>query len=334
MTRLAIRIAAIILWGATLGFAQTSAPCSRPAAKTTLAVVDFTVKGDVGIKDAGAMVAELMVSRLNQNQFQLIERSQLEAVLKEIDLTMALVKENPEKAFGKLKGVEYLVLGSVSRLGELTIAARLVDVATGKIIQAADVSTLDPSVLKDAVEELATVLPLADQERIKYREETLYPLLIKNAQARLQMQQYDAAIALYARAMTIRPSRDIRDLLKAAQDAKAQAEKNPPAGKTVAKNELAADAVSGKWRFTNGTKSNPPHTWIWELLPNGVIVTKAEWKGGENEKGTWTLSGSKVKISWEKKGRWAEFDATNGEETEWTGLRGTVTKLAGTKTGK
>jgi formylglycine-generating enzyme required for sulfatase activity len=105
---------------------------------------------------------------MGQDRYQLVERSQLTALLKEIDLTIALVRDNPEKVYGKLKGVRFIVLGSVNKLGSIAISARLVNVATGDIVQTAEVLARDAQGLEDALGELAKVLLMAEQEKKDY----------------------------------------------------------------------------------------------------------------------------------------------------------------------
>jgi len=52
--------------------------------KMTVAVVEFQVKGDIGIKDAGAIIAEWMISALIETgKFSLNERVLLAKVLEE-----------------------------------------------------------------------------------------------------------------------------------------------------------------------------------------------------------------------------------------------------------
>ena len=42
------------------------------AAKPKLAVIDFAVKGDVGIKDAGQVVAEGVLKQMGQDRYQMV----------------------------------------------------------------------------------------------------------------------------------------------------------------------------------------------------------------------------------------------------------------------
>jgi TolB-like protein len=153
----ATHIVAALVALASVSSAQDSRPASAPE-RPRLAVIDFAVKGDVGIAEAGEVVAELLLTRYPRERFQPVERSQLAALLKEVDLTLAIVRDNPEKIYGKLKGVKYIVLGSVNKLGNISITARMVEVATGDIIQTAEVSAEDARGLQDALTELASKL--------------------------------------------------------------------------------------------------------------------------------------------------------------------------------
>ncbi len=160
----------IILVGTFIGCVSSVSlgQTSRPADKPRLAIIDFCIKGDVGIKDAGEVVSERLLMQMGQDSYQLVERSQLAALLKEIDLTIALVRDNPEKVYGKLKGIRFIVLGSVNKLGTIAISARLVNVATGDIVQTAEVLARDAQGLEDALGELAKVLLMAEQEKKDY----------------------------------------------------------------------------------------------------------------------------------------------------------------------
>jgi len=160
----------IILVGTFIGCVSSVSlgQASRPADKPRLAIIDFCIKGDVGIKDAGEVVSERLLMQMGQDRYQLVERSQLAALLKEIDLTIALVRDNPEKVYGKLKGIRFIVLGSVNKLGSIAISARLVNVATGDIVQTAEVLARDAQGLEDALGELAKVLLMTEQEKKDY----------------------------------------------------------------------------------------------------------------------------------------------------------------------
>ncbi len=163
MTKLASALILAMFVAVPSTVAQTSQP-----ARPRLAVVDFTVKGDVGIAGAGEVVAELLLTRLGQERYQLVERSQLAAILKEIDLTIEHVRDNPEKVYGRLRGVKYMVLGSVNKLGNIVITARLVDIASGDIVQRGEVEAEDARGVQTALSDLAKVLAMTDEEKTAF----------------------------------------------------------------------------------------------------------------------------------------------------------------------
>jgi len=140
--------------------------CLDKVTKHRIAVADFDVKGDVSIRAAGETVPELLLQEFGQDRYQLVERSQLAAILAEHDLTIAEVVSNPALLSGKkLKGLRYLVLGSVVRLGSLAISARLVDVNTGDMVQTAKVTAEDARGLQGALGELARILQMTAAEK-------------------------------------------------------------------------------------------------------------------------------------------------------------------------
>jgi formylglycine-generating enzyme required for sulfatase activity/tetratricopeptide (TPR) repeat protein len=133
--------------------------CIEKTTPQRIAVADFSVTGDVGIADAGKAVAELLLPKIAAGRYQLVERSHLVKILEEHDLSMADVVENPALLHGKkLQGVRYLVLGSVVKLGNLAISARIVDVTTGDVLQTAEVNAEDARGLQSALGDLASIL--------------------------------------------------------------------------------------------------------------------------------------------------------------------------------
>lgn len=151
----------VTLVTASVGRSESQAeskPASKPA-RPTLAVVDFSIVGDVGIAQAGRAVSELLLQEFSTNRFTLLERSALAAILDEKDLSLSQVVENPNIVADKrLTDVHYLVVGSVVKLADLSISARIVDAGTGKIVARGKVSAENVRGLQDALGELAETL--------------------------------------------------------------------------------------------------------------------------------------------------------------------------------
>ena len=172
MRLLSILLASFLLVpaAAALGQPAESQPAqTQPAEKPTLAVVDFAESGQIGAPEAGKTLAGLLLSRFSSDRYQLVDRSQLELLLKEVNLTMDAVQEDPQKACGKLKGVKYLVVGRIaSRLGNITVTARLMDAATGDVVQSAHISAADVAGVQNDLDELAKILQMTDKEKKAY----------------------------------------------------------------------------------------------------------------------------------------------------------------------
>ena len=148
-------IVAVVCLFAGVAVAADKAKTEKPR----LAVVDFKVLGDVGIKDAGRTVAELLLTRFDTEKYQLVERAHLVKILEEHKLTMADIVSNPALVQRKkLKGVRHLVVGSVVKFGKLRITARVVDMTTGHIGRKAEVSASDADGLADKLTQLAGIL--------------------------------------------------------------------------------------------------------------------------------------------------------------------------------
>jgi TolB-like protein len=84
---------------------------------------------------------EKLFTAMSNQGMQVVERDQLERVLKEQKLGYSgLVNMSSAKKIGKLLGAEGMMLGTVSDMGNsITINARLVDMENGKTITATEV---------------------------------------------------------------------------------------------------------------------------------------------------------------------------------------------------
>jgi hypothetical protein len=133
-------------------------------------IMEFRVIGDVGISDVGRVVAERLLAKFG-DRFQLVERNDLDTILKEAGLRSSdLFEATGFPVSKKLKGVQYLVLGSVNKLFYLGISARLVDVNArpGDIVQTAEVVADDARGLENGLAELARILQMTPKEKSDY----------------------------------------------------------------------------------------------------------------------------------------------------------------------
>lgn len=151
-------------------FLSVAVFCSvRPACAESLrvAVVEFTEKGSAGVPDAGAIVAEWMVSSLGKlDKYQLTERVLLKKILDEQKLGQSgLIDGKTAAKIGKLYGVDAIVSGSVMAWGDIiSITARLISTENGSIISSGDVKATDKNAVALQIDRLAHMLAGVEYE--------------------------------------------------------------------------------------------------------------------------------------------------------------------------
>ncbi len=107
--------------------------------KTRIAILDFTdLQGNVS--DLGRFISEKLIIKLFETKkFNIIERNKLNKILEEQKFQVSdLVDEESAKRIGKIIGVDAIVIGTVTDLGEqIDINARLLSIETGSVFAVA-----------------------------------------------------------------------------------------------------------------------------------------------------------------------------------------------------
>ncbi len=127
------------------------------------AVVEFTERGDLRIKDAGAIIAEWMTTSLDETgAFEVYERLSLAKLMEEHQLEMSgLMDDDTIAKIGRIHGVQAIITGSVIKFGDIiSVTAKVVDVETAKIVDSADVKVKDVNALSSEIENLAWELAI------------------------------------------------------------------------------------------------------------------------------------------------------------------------------
>ena len=129
-------------------FSLTACPQVWAEAKKTVGIVEF--ENNTNVQGLGSFVLDMLVVELPKNpKFTVVERIKLDQVLKEqwIGAHQGLVNQKTAARTGKLNGVDYLIIGSVTNAqveyinnvfsikqrGKVTVTYRLVDANTGII---------------------------------------------------------------------------------------------------------------------------------------------------------------------------------------------------------
>jgi tetratricopeptide (TPR) repeat protein len=134
-----------------------------------LGVADFEVRGDVGLPDAGRVVADELLAGFKP-RFDLVERSQLGKVLDELKLEGPGAADDPlaRQEVGRLANLRYLVVGSLSPLNGVTAQARLVEARTGLVAQTGRVSAPTVQELIPRLRVLAQMLMMDDDQKMAF----------------------------------------------------------------------------------------------------------------------------------------------------------------------
>jgi hypothetical protein len=125
------------------------------------AVVEFEVKGNVSLKDAGTIAAEWMSSAASKTgRYELYERILLKKVLEEQKLGLSgFISEETAVKVGEIYGVKTIITGSVIEWqGIYSINARIINTESGQILASADYKTRDISALAGIMDKMAMVL--------------------------------------------------------------------------------------------------------------------------------------------------------------------------------
>jgi|GEM_PF-5579309 len=106
--------------------------CTNLFSKTRVAVLDFSAKGIDEII-AEAVTENLITSLIDSGTYEVIERSQLNKLMSELKLQNSDdFNDQLRHELGNLFGVKLVILGSVTKIGEIiTINVRGVEVDTG-----------------------------------------------------------------------------------------------------------------------------------------------------------------------------------------------------------
>jgi hypothetical protein len=115
-------------------YAFDSLETSHPSGKIPIAILDLDAN-NVTQAEARALSDRLRVEVFNAGIFDVMEREKMKSILDEMQFQLSGCTSNEcAIEIGRLVGVEKIIAGSVSKVGEFyTVSLRLIDVETGKI---------------------------------------------------------------------------------------------------------------------------------------------------------------------------------------------------------
>lgn len=154
-----------LVWMLALVWPADFAHAAAPEARMNVAVVEFSVMGDMH-EQAGAIMADLMMSAIaNSGRFILKDRLSLSAVSKiakaqdqELGYT-GLLDPRTAADLGQRYGLDAVVIGAVSKPGDLiTVTARLIDTKTASLLRSGQIQGKDIDTIQVKVNELAAMI--------------------------------------------------------------------------------------------------------------------------------------------------------------------------------
>ena len=147
--------------GLRSGLVATESVTAVPSIRKTVlktAVVGFSERGNLGIPDAGEIIAEWMIPALNKTgAFEVYERLSLNKLMEEHSLGQTgLVSDETMAQIGRMRGVQAIVTGSVIKFGDIiSVTAKVIDVETAKILDTTDIKVKDVNAVSNEIEKIA-----------------------------------------------------------------------------------------------------------------------------------------------------------------------------------
>ena len=146
-------------------------------AQTPIAIIDFEGK-EISQSEASALTDRLRNELINNGHYKVVERDMMEEILQEQGFQQSGCTSNEcIVEVGRLIGVEKIVGGSISKVGNLySVSARIVSVETGEVLKPVsyDHGGKLSDLLKTGMKDVA--LELVGQKRVKVPSVAIIPL--------------------------------------------------------------------------------------------------------------------------------------------------------------
>ncbi len=129
-----------------------------------LAVSEFSTSGAKTMPEWGKSIADQLCSRLSARRFKLVERSRLNRIIEERDLQSAGLVGGTLQS---LTEASYVLVGSAHSEHGIEVTARLVEVATGRLVRRAWGRSKSLEQINIALDYVAAVLSSSDSDYIR-----------------------------------------------------------------------------------------------------------------------------------------------------------------------
>jgi LPXTG-motif cell wall-anchored protein len=147
--------------------------------KPVVAVLDLQVSGGILKSEAMALSDRLRSEMQELKKFDLIERSQMDALLKEQDFSVSELSESNAAKAGKLLSAEQVAIGTIGKVGRTyTVDVRLIEVETGKVINSSKQDYIGPTEgLVQVMRNIARIFAGLQPLKVRLESNTLWWVL-------------------------------------------------------------------------------------------------------------------------------------------------------------
>ena len=208
----------VALTAATAAALSAAPAAGQSSDLPTLAVLDLRDGGSMGpdvqdLSNLGAGLAMMLTTEMMRNpRAEMVERDQIKQLIEEQGLALSgFVDESTAIEVGRLVGAQYMLFGTYTDImSRLRVDVRVVDVETGRLRQAKEVTRPREEVF-ETVAELARLvfedLELSPPDRLPQREPPPATAVIffSKGIGHEDRGETDQARAMYQRALTIFP---------------------------------------------------------------------------------------------------------------------------------
>lgn len=140
-------------------------------AKEKIVIINLkpATTGESDIRLADSITENLITAIINNGNYEVIERSQLNKIFEELRFTSGdEFDDNEVVEIGKLAKAKLALIGSVTKLGKTTsVNARIIEVETGKSLTGKNISVESEGELTEAIVQLANDI-LSNQTTVKF----------------------------------------------------------------------------------------------------------------------------------------------------------------------
>ena len=156
----------------------------------TIAVFDFENNG-LETNEVRQLSTRLESELVKIGDFKVVERGEIDKVLKEQKLQISGIVEEVLLDVGKILGANQIILGSIGKIGSLyTLSAKLVDVESGELLITSDFDAESglSELLQIGLKDVALELTGISLKKVKYEN---YEEIILNAENEAERQHDD-----------------------------------------------------------------------------------------------------------------------------------------------